>query len=362
MSTTNKKVLVALSGGVDSSVAAVLMKQQGYEVMAVTLKTFCYQGETGPKACCGLEGVNAARAVAAHLNIPHLVLDVAESFQKEVIEDFVEEYANGRTPNPCVRCNATVKIPFLLDKARSYGCSYLATGHYATTVESEPGQFMLRRGFDTKKDQSYFLWEVPSSVLPYLLLPVGGFTKPQIRQIAEENGLVNAQRPESQEICFVPDGDYMNFLRQHLPAEHPGFQPGLIIGPNGRTLAKHDGYMNFTVGQRKGVGGGHGIKLYVCRIDAKTREVHVGPREMLMGNKFVVAGMNSFIAPPEAGSEFKVQVRYKTAPVNCRLIYADSETWKVKLQEPVYAISPGQSAVFYQNDCLAAGGTIVSSF
>ncbi len=362
MNLSAKKVLVALSGGVDSSVAAILMQQQGYDVMAVTLKTFCYQGETGPKACCGLEGVNAARAVAAHLNIPHLVLDVADSFQQEVIDDFVNEYANGRTPNPCVRCNATVKIPYLLEKARSYGCDFLATGHYAAVDRTSAGNYLLKRGLDTKKDQSYFLWEVPANVLPHLLLPVGNFTKPQIRAIAEEHGLANAQRPESQEICFVPDGDYMNFLRQQLPADHPGFQPGLIVGPNGRTLAKHDGYMNFTVGQRKGVDGSHGIKLYVCRIDAATREVHVGPRESLMGNKFIVQKMNSLIETPQAGSEFQVQVRYKTRPVNCRLISADAQSWKVKLQEPVYAISPGQSAVFYQDDHLVAGGTIVSSF
>ncbi|MEW6708527.1 MAG: tRNA 2-thiouridine(34) synthase MnmA [Candidatus Riflebacteria bacterium] len=362
MNETAKKVLVALSGGVDSSVAAILLQRQGYEVMAVTLKTFCYQGEAGPKACCGLEGVNAAREVAAQLKIPHMVLDVSSSFQHEVIDNFVGEYAAGRTPNPCVRCNATVKIPYLLGKARSYGCDYLATGHYASIERDDAGHFLLKRGADQQKDQSYFLWEVPTAVLPHLLLPVGGYTKPEIRAIAEDAGLANAKRPESQEICFVPDGNYMTFLREHLPADHPGFQPGLIIGPNGRTLAKHDGYMNFTVGQRKGVGGGHGIKMYVCRIDAASREVHVGSREQMMGNKFVVQKMNSLIDTPKPGDEFQVQIRYKTRAVNCRLISADAQSWKVKLQEPVYAISPGQSAVFYQGDFLVAGGTIVSSF
>lgn len=362
MNHNTKKALVALSGGVDSSVAAILLQQQGYEVMAVTLKTFCYQGEAGPKACCGLEGVNAARAVAAKLNIPHIVLDVSESFQNEVIADFVNEYAAGRTPNPCVRCNATVKIPYLLEKARSYGCEFLATGHYATIECDESGRCLLKRGADRQKDQSYFLWEVPANVLPHLLLPVGNFSKPEIRAIAQNHGLANAQRPESQEICFVPDGNYMTFLRQHLPADHPGFQPGLIIGPDGRTLAKHDGYMNFTVGQRKGVGGGHGVKMYVCRIDSQSREVHVGPREDMMGNKFVVQKLNSLIELPQPGDDFQVQIRYKTKAVNCRLISADSSSWKVKLQEPVYAISPGQSAVFYRDDLLVAGGTIVSSF
>lgn len=360
MSDSAKKVLVALSGGVDSSVAAILLQQQGYEVMAVTLKTFCYQGEAGPKACCGLEGVAAAKAVAAKLGFPHMVLDVSESFQKEVIQDFVDEYASGRTPNPCVRCNATVKIPFLLDKARSYGCNYLATGHYAAITKNSAGNSLLHRGADQKKDQSYFLWEVPPKVLPHLLLPVGSFTKPQIRELAEKHGLANAQRPESQEICFVPDGDYMNFLRQHLPADHPGFQPGYIIGPRGEKLGRHDGYMNFTVGQRKGVGGGHGVKLYVCKIDPDTREVRVGPRETMMGNEFMVEKINTFIGLPPAGSEFMVQVRYKSMPVKCTIVSADASAWKVKLHEAVYAISPGQSAVFYQNDDLVAGGTITA--
>lgn len=362
MNISAKKVLVALSGGVDSSVAAILMLQQGYEVIAVTLKTFCYQGETSSKTCCGLEGVNSARAVAAHLQIPHLVLDVTDSFKQEVIDDFVSEYANGRTPNPCVRCNATVKIPYLLDKARNFGCDFLVTGHYARVERTSNGNYLLKRALDTQKDQSYFLWEVPAKVLPYLLLPVGEFTKPQIRAIAEKYGLANAQRPESQEICFVPDGDYMNFLRKYLPADHPGFQPGLIIGTNNQTIGRHNGYMNFTVGQRKGIVGGYATKLYVCRIDATTREVHVGERESLMGSKFIVQKINSFIAPPKIGTEFKVQVRYKTRPVNCRLISADTQYWKVKLQEPLYAISPGQSAVFYKNNHLVAGGTIVSSF
>lgn len=355
-----KKVLVALSGGVDSSVAALLLQEQGYEVMAVTLKTFCYQGEAGPKACCGLEGITAARSVSAKLGMPHIVLDVSKTFQEEVIADFVKEYAAGRTPNPCVRCNATVKIPYLLEKARSYGCAYLATGHYASIAQPEPDQFLLHRGSDQKKDQSYFLWEVPSDVLPHLLLPVGTFTKPQIREIALEKKLVNAQRPESQEICFVPDGDYMNFLRQHLPEDHPGFLPGNIIGPNGKIIGKHNGYMNFTVGQRKGVGGGHGVKLYACRIDPATRDVHVGPRDTLMGKEFKVEKINSLIGLPNPGSEFMVQVRYNSTPVPCEVVSAQPNCWEIKLKESAYAISPGQSAVFFLNDNLVAGGTITS--
>jgi tRNA-specific 2-thiouridylase len=357
-----KKVLVALSGGVDSSVAALMLKNQGYEVMAVTLKTFCYQGETGPKACCGLEGVAAAKAVSAKLGIPHIVLDVEETFQKEVIEDFVNEYAAGRTPNPCVRCNATVKIPYLLQKAKSYGCEFLATGHYARIVHDENAPFLIARGADKTKDQSYFLWEIPPEILKDLLLPCGGYSKGQIRQFARENTLSNAQKPESQEICFVPDGDYMNFLRNHLPDNHPGFKPGKIIGPDGRLLAQHSGYMNFTVGQRKGIGGGHGQRLYVCGIDAENRKVYVGTRESLMGRKLVVDKINCFVEMPSAGEELMIQVRYRSKAVSGKLLSVDSRVWNVELEEPVYAISPGQSAVFYQNDCLIAGGTICKAF
>ncbi|GAB4282358.1 MAG: tRNA 2-thiouridine(34) synthase MnmA [Candidatus Rifleibacteriota bacterium] len=361
MKDSGEKVLVALSGGVDSSVAAILLQEEGYEVMAVTLKTFCYQGETGPKACCGLEGVNAARSVAAKLGIPHIVLDVSSAFEKEVIEDFVNEYSVGRTPNPCVRCNATVKIPYLLDKAVSYGCKYLATGHYASVVTDPVGRYLLKRGKDGKKDQSYFLWEIPQRVLPFLKLPLGGYTKPEIRKIAESKGLANANRPESQEICFVPDGKYMNFLRDHLPGDHPGFKPGNIIGPDGKKLGRHDGYMGYTVGQRKGIGGGHGERMYVCRIDPEKCQVIVGPREMLMGKKLTVGKINSYVGIPLAGSHFFVQIRYKTKPVECEVSEVDNDTWKICLKEAVYAVSPGQSAVFYDGETLVAGGTILES-
>jgi tRNA-specific 2-thiouridylase len=358
MNKTAKKVMVALSGGVDSSVASILLKQQGYELMAVTLKTFCYQGEAGPKACCGLEGVAAAKAVAAKLAMPHLVLDVAESFQKEVIENFINEYAAGRTPNPCVRCNATVKIPYLLNKARSYGCEFLATGHYANLLKTDENQILLRRGTDKAKDQSYFLWEVPARVWPHMLLPCGSFTKSEIRKIAVENDLVNAKRPESQEICFVPDGDYMNFLRRHLPADHPGFQPGEIIGPQGKVIGTHNGYMNYTVGQRKGIGGGQGIRLYVKRIDPKKRQVLTGIRDDLFGSNLKVEKINSLIGNPAVNEKFMVQVRYKSQPVCCHLTAVAENHWEARLEEPVYAISPGQSAVFYKDDLLVSGGTI----
>lgn len=358
MSQKNEKVMVALSGGVDSSVAAILLKEQGYDVMAATLKTFCYQHESGPKSCCGLEGVAAARAVAARLGIPHTVLDVSQTFQNEVIDDFVNEYADGRTPNPCVRCNATIKIPYLLKKAQMYGCKYLATGHYARNIKDSSGNHILKRGIDSKKDQTYFLWEVPRDVLPFLLLPVGQYKKDEIRALAEKHELANAKKPESQEICFVPNGDYTDFLRKQLPQDHPGFLPGPIIGPEGEKIGDHNGYMHFTIGQRKGLGGGHGQKLYVYKIVPEKREIHAGLYQSLMGTKFKVTKINSLIDTPAPGSEFEVQIRYNSRPVKCKILESKNNEWHVELFSPTYAISPGQSAVFYQQENMLAGGII----
>lgn len=359
MKNDKKKVLVALSGGVDSSVAASMLKSQGHELIAVTLKTFCYQGtDASPKACCGLEGVNSARAVAAQLCIPHLVLDVAASFQDEVIKDFINEYAEGRTPNPCVRCNATVKIPFLLEKARTYGCTHLATGHYAR-VKHDKGEWALHRGLDVKKDQAYFLWEIPPWTLPYLMLPVGDFSKDQIREKADEINLVNAQKAESQEICFVPDGDYVNFLRQNLPADHPGFQPGNILDTNGQAIGRHQGYLGFTVGQRKGIGGGHGERLFVRAIDPEQRIVVAGVRSTLFSDEVYIEKINMFCSELSLFKGLKVQIRHRTEEVPCKITTQSDERIVLKLEKPVYAVTPGQSAVVFSGDRLLFGGTIV---
>ena len=354
------RVMVALSGGVDSAVAAALLRDQGCEVMGATLKTFCYAGTPdSPKVCCGLEGVAAARAVAAQLGIPHTVWDVAADFQREVIDNFVAEYAAGRTPNPCVRCNATVKIPAMLERARALGCTHLATGHYARCVADAAGALALERGLDVRKDQAYFLWQVPVDVLPWLLLPIGGLTKPQIRQIAAERGFPNAQKAESQEICFVPEGTYLSFLRAHLPADHPGFQPGPLMRTDGTLIGRHEGYLGYTIGQRRGLGGGHGRRLYVTRIDPATRTVFAGEEDDLLQDAFLLEEVNSFIGVPAEGLPVEVQIRHRFAPVAGTVVAVDGlRAWQVRLTTPARAVTPGQSAVLFHGPRVLAGGTI----
>ncbi|HNW35760.1 MAG TPA: tRNA 2-thiouridine(34) synthase MnmA, partial [Candidatus Ozemobacteraceae bacterium] len=321
MNRPKERVLVALSGGVDSSVTAALLKEAGHEVFSATLKTFCYaERGGGAKACCGLEGLAAARSAAAALGIPHTVFDVSQAFERDVIDDFTDEYAAGRTPNPCVRCNATVKIPWLLGKARSLGCTAIATGHYARIETVPEGGEGLFRGLDSAKDQAYFLWELPRDVLPHLRLPLGGMTKPQVRELARRFGLSNAEKPESQEICFVPDGDYVAFLRERLPAGHPGFQSGPIVDTAGNRLGTHTGYLGYTIGQRKGLGGGHGKRLFVTAIRPESRTVVVGEAEDIEGRTLRIDRVNSLLSAPLLREQIvAVQIRHRARAIQARI-------------------------------------------
>lgn len=377
------RALVALSGGVDSSVAAALLKDQGWEIAAVTLKTFCYADlPGGPKSCCGLEGVEMARAVAGRLGIPHFVLDVSDRFKTAVIDDFVKEYVAGRTPNPCVLCNATVKIPELLEKARGMGFSALATGHYARILPAGNG-WGLFRGLDPAKDQSYFLWKIPHAILGSLLFPIGELTKPVVRALAERFGLVTARKPESQEICFVAEGDYVQFLRRILPADHPGFRSGRVVDPNGKTLGRHKGYLGFTIGQRRGLGGGHGRRLFVIGIRPDTLEVIAGEETDLMRSRISMDQVNVLTSQPLTegspgilGTEIHsvpqirplekslgIQIRHRAKPLPARILTAPpAGPWEIVLETPAKAITPGQSAVLYLDDQLLAGGRILSAF
>ncbi|MGH7501890.1 MAG: tRNA 2-thiouridine(34) synthase MnmA [Longimicrobiales bacterium] len=355
-------ILVAMSGGVDSSVAAALLVEQGHAVVGVTMKTFCYSGTpAGSRTCCGLDGILDARRVADVLGIPHYVFDMEESFTRDVIDDFVREYADGRTPNPCVRCNSNTKIPDLLRRGRAFGADAIATGHYARTRTDENGQVRVLRGRDRGKDQSYFLWGVPSTIMPALRFPVGELTKPEVRAIARRLGLSTAEKPESQEICFVPHGDYADFLAGRLGEDHAALQPGRMVTTAGAPIGVHGGYGRYTVGQRRGLGGGRNRPLYVLGVRASSNEVVVGTESELYAHGVRITDVNWIAAPPEVGENVHVQVRHR-APVSPACVTAlDSASITLALDTPQRAVAPGQSGVLYHDEQLIGGGRILDS-
>lgn len=356
-----RTVLVAMSGGVDSSVAAALLVEQGHRVIGVTMKTFCYTEVEGHgKTCCGLDGIMDARAVAEKLGIPHYVFDVEREFTRDVIDDFVAEYAAGRTPNPCVRCNGNTKFADLLQRGRLLGCDAIATGHYARMGTDEHGRAVLLRGRDPQKDQSYFLWALPPQLLPQLLFPLGELTKPEVREHARALGLRTAEKPESQEICFVPTGDYVDVLEQRLGADHPALAPGPLVTTAGETLGRHDGYARYTVGQRKGLGGGHGRRLYVLGSRPETREVVVGSWEELHRREMQVGELNWLATPPNAGEAVDVQIRHRAPAARARVVRRVEQTLQLEFEAPQRAVAAGQSAVVFRGDLVLGGGRIAA--
>jgi len=365
---TPERILVAMSGGVDSSVAAALLHQSGHQVVGVTMKTFCYDESAGPsRTCCGLDGILDAKQVADRLGIPHYVFDVEEEFTRDVIDDFVGEYARGRTPNPCVRCNSNTKFRDLLQRGRALGCDGIATGHYVRIEHPSSGESRLLRGADRDKDQAYFLWGLPREMLPLLRFPLGDLTKAEVRELARELGLVTAEKPESQEICFVPSGDYREFLSQRLRPRHPALEPGPIVSLEGEVLGEHQGFASFTVGQRRGLGGGFSEPFFVLEIRPETREVVVGPREALTSEEMTVEGIHWLTGdPPEMGSTVQVQIRHRAPAVPAQLAPEDASQLapedasqiRVRFQEPQPAVTPGQSAVIFQGNRMLGGGRI----
>jgi tRNA-specific 2-thiouridylase len=354
--TQRPRVLAAMSGGVDSSVAAALLVREGYEVVGVTMKLFSDGGDLPDRPCCSLDSVNDARRVCESLSIPHYVLNLQDAFSRDVVRDFVAEYAAGRTPIPCVRCNTFTKFRDLLAKADAIEAPYIATGHYARIVDGQ-----LARGVDDNKDQTYFLWGIEREVVARILLPVGHLTKPETRAIARELGLLTAEKPESHEICFVPDGDYVKVLERELPIDAPALARGPIVTMDGRVIGEHEGFARYTIGQRRGLPGGSAEPLFVVALRPDARAVVVGPREALLGRSVHASDVNWLRnAPPAEGGEVFVRIRHRATPVAGTVLQADARHFAVALHEPAYAISPGQSVVLYDAQGIVLGGGIIA--
>jgi len=342
-----------MSGGVDSSVAAALLVQQGHQVIGATMRLFCHGDRVVDRPCCSLDSIQDAQLVAARLGIPHYLLDLSDRFGQDVIGNFVSEYAAGRTPIPCVRCNSFTKFRDFLAHAEALGCDAIATGHYVVTREGG-----LYRGRDRNKDQSYFLWGIERAVIDRMLTPVGGLGKADTRAIARTLGLVTADKPESVEICFVPDGDYLDVLRQHLPADAPALTPGPLVTTTGEVIGEHQGFARYTIGQRRGLPGGARRPLFVLDIVPETRTVVVGGEDGLLGDAVTLDEVNWLDQPLSPGDRCEVQVRYRSAATPARVTAAAGGSVQLALNEPARAITPGQSGVLYRGDRLLGGGVI----
>ncbi len=349
----NKRVVVAMSGGVDSSVAAALLKKQGYEVIGLTMCFNLAEKDDKKPSCCGLTGIEDARRVAQKLGIRHYVINLNKDFYREVIHNFCQEYLSGRTPNPCVRCNQFIKFGILFRKAVNLGAQFLATGHYARIVRSKHS-YLLKKAKDYKKDQSYFLYRLNQEQLKQIIFPLGNYIKSQVRGIAYDFKLNVAEKQDSQEICFLPDGKYGDLIKaKSLNC----VKPGHLVDKNGDILGKHQGIPFYTIGQRQGLGIAKGYPLYVTQINPRNNRITVGSRQDACKNEFLVKDVNFLTKPFKKKVEINVKIRYNhkeslaiVSPVEGKLT--------IRFKQPQFAITPGQSAVFYQEDTVLGGGII----
>ncbi|NVE95458.1 tRNA 2-thiouridine(34) synthase MnmA [Altererythrobacter lutimaris] len=354
---SESRIVVAMSGGVDSSVVAALAAASGAEVIGFTLQLYDYGAATGRKgACCAGDDIADARAVSDRLGIAHYVFDHESAFREDVVEQFADEYLAGRTPVPCIRCNMGPKFTDLFRMARELGADCLATGHYVQRVMGAAGP-ELHRALDPARDQSYFLYGTTDDQLDYLRFPLGGLPKSQVRELAEQAGLRNAAKPDSQDICFVPDGNYAGIVKKLRPE---GGVPGAIVhAQTGETLGEHQGIIHFTVGQRKGLQiGGQPEPLYVVGVDAEAREVRVGPKRMLATSAALITETNRIGPLPDSPLTAKVRSLAKPVPVTLEGSLGDGAETRVHFAEPEYGVAPGQAAVIYAGERVIGGGWI----
>ncbi len=355
---TDRTVLVAMSGGVDSSVAAALLKQRGFKVVGITMKIW----ECGEqwRGCCGISGVDDARRVAQRLGIPHYVLDLRDAFEELIIKPFCDAYLEGKTPNPCILCNRWLKFGELLRKADQLGIRYVATGHYARIQYDRVHQaYLLKKGADRAKDQSYFLYVLGQGQLRRTLFPVGDLTKSRVRKLAKHLGLHVAHKPGSQEICFVTDGNYRDFVIKRTGVTQ---KPGPILGKDGNVLGQHNGIVSYTIGQRRRIGISAGKPLYVVAIDKERNAVIVGQREDIFCSEFI-GEQAAFVCgiPPTEVVRARVRMRYRQPTVWATIVPESAVRVRVVLDEPKWGIAPGQAAVFYRGDTVLGGATIDST-
>ncbi len=354
-----KRVVVGMSGGVDSSVAAYLLREAGYEVIGATMQiwqeeTREIQEENG--GCCGLDAVEDARRVASMLGIPYYVMNFRQEFQKQVIDYFMEEYLRGRTPNPCIACNRYVKWESLLQRSLEIGADYIATGHYARVEQLPNGRYSIRKSKTAAKDQTYALYNLTQGQLRHTLMPVGAYTKEEIRKIAEEIGLRVAHKPDSMEICFVPDGDYAGFISKNSGRQIP---EGNFVTADGTIVGRHKGITHYTVGQRKGLGLSMGRPVFVTEIRPDTNEVVVGDSAEVFSKKLLCDRLNFMgIADLDEELEVTAKIRYNHSGAKAVVRRLEDDLAEVEFEEPVRAVTPGQAVVFYDGEYVLGGGTI----